>query len=434
MRKSVFALLAAAVLAFGSGCATDVQDIEKLNYASALGVDYKDGQYYGYIQFIDFQSVAKTDGQKPAAKIWVGEGVGKSFEESFFDLYRSAQERIYWGHVTAVLISESAFKQGFREISDSISRYYEFRLTPWVFGTRESIKEIFTAAGFFGQSPLSTILHEPEGTYTQASLIKSVQFHRLIGQIRESIKEIFTAAGFFGQSPLSTILHEPEGTYTQASLIKSVQFHRLIGQIYEPGYTSCIPTIALNRTDWQEKQKKEPKLMLDGAIFLKSEKFRSYMPLKELEGLRWVQHGTVRAGIPVPSESDSTAQIVVDEPKTKLKPVSAGEELYFDMNMKATGYVVNRVNNRTRGLGPLTAQTKEAIEREIRQTYENGRKKQTDVFNLEHNLYRNRYREWKALSEQKEPLLTKDAIRHIEIDLNITHSSSQKNKRITRNE
>ncbi|MEF3310695.1 Ger(x)C family spore germination C-terminal domain-containing protein [Paenibacillus sp. GYB004] len=134
------------------------------------------------------------------------------------------------------------------------------------------------------------------------------------------------------------------------------------------------------------------------------------------------------------SESDSTAQIVVDEPKTKLKPVSAGEQLYFDINMKATAYVVNRVNNRTRGLDPLTAQTKEAIEREIREPYENGRKKQTDVFNLEHTLYRNRYREWKALPQQQEPLLTEDAIRHIEIDLNITHSSSQKNKRITRNE
>ncbi|MBD2866324.1 Ger(x)C family spore germination protein [Paenibacillus oceani] len=386
MRKSVFSLLAAVALAFSSGCATDVKDIEKLNYASALGVDYKDGHYYGYIQFIDFQSVAKTDNQKPAAKIWVGEGIGKSFEEAFFDLYRSAQERIYWGHVTAVLISESAFKQGFTGISDSISRYYEFRLTPWVFGTRDSIKEIFTAAGFFGQSPLSTILHEPEGTYSQASLIKSVQLHRLIGQI------------------------------------------------YEPGYTSCIPTIALNRTVWQEKQKKEPKLMLDGAIFLKNEKFRSYIPLKELEGLRWVQHGTVRAAIPVPNKSDSTAQIVFDEPKTKLTPASAGEQLRFNITMKAAGYVVNRINNRTRGLGPLTAQAKEAIEREIRQTYENGRKHQTDVFNLEHTLYRHRYRQWKAMSQQEEPLLTEDAIRHIELDLNITHSSSQKNKRITRNE
>lgn len=355
-----------------------------MNYASAVGVDYKDGKYYGYIQFIDFQSIAKKEGggQKQPARIWVGEGVGNSFEESFFDLYRTAQERIYWGHVTAVLITESAFKQGFESISDSLSRYYEFRLTPWVFGTRESIKDIFSSAGFFGESPLSTILHAPEGTYTQTSLIKSIKLHRLIAQV------------------------------------------------YEPGYTSCIPVLALNKKQWKEKNKPEPKLMIDGAIFLKNKSFRSYISLKKLNGLRWIQHGSERAGIPVPNKAAPVAQIVVDNPKTKLKFVNRGDGPQYKIKMKATAYIVNRSSNNLSELQQLTDKTKEAIEKEIRETFQAGREKQTDVLNLEHNLYRNHYREWKALSPAETKLLAEDVIREIKIDLNITHSSSKKNARI----
>jgi spore germination protein KC len=381
------ALIVMVGLLFCSGCATDVKDIDKLNYVSAIGMDYVDGKYHGYIQLIDFQSVAKTsDGQRQPAKIWVGEGVGSSFEESLFDLYRTAQERIYWGHMTAVVISESALKQGFGEVYDSIIRYYEFRLTPWVYGTRESIKDIFSTAGFFGQSPLSTILHEPEGTYSQTSSIKPIKLHRLIGQINE------------------------------------------------PGFTSCIPTLALNKKQWKEKNKIESKLMIDGAMFLKNESYLSYIPLKELAGLRWIQRGTVRAGVPVPNKTEPSVQIVVDKPKTKLKLNMAGDDIRYNIDMKATGYIVNRTQNSLLELRQLTEKTTEVIEQEIRKSFLAGLKKHTDIYNLEHNLYRYHYREWKAISPAESRLLNKNEIGDIHIDLNIEHSSSEKNTQIKRRE
>jgi Ger(x)C family germination protein len=377
------ALVVTAGLLFGSGCATDVKDIEKLSYATAIGVDYRDGKYHGYLQFIDFQSFGKTsEGQKQPTKTWVGEGVGSTFEQTLFDLYQTAQERIYWGHMTAIMISESAFKQGFGGIYDSFVRYHEFRLTPYVYGTRESIREIFSTVGFFGQSPLSTILHEPKGTYSQTSFIKEVQLHRLIGQINE------------------------------------------------PGFTSCIPVLAINKKQWTEKNKTEPKLMIDGAIFLKNEAFRSYIPLKELFGLRWIQRGTVRAGIPVPNNSEPSVQIVVDNPKTKLKLVNAGDRPQYNIEMKATGYVVNRTKNNLLGLQQLTRKTTEVIEQEIRKSFKVGLEKETDIFNLEHNLYRYHYRQWKAISPAEVRLLNENAIRNVQIDLNIVHSSSEKNTTI----
>ncbi|MGO4693066.1 Ger(x)C family spore germination protein [Paenibacillus sp. 2TAB26] len=362
-----------------SGCASDVKDIEKLNYASAIGVDYKDGKYHGYIQFVDFQSIAKsTEGKKQTAKIWVGEGVGSSFEESFFALYQTAQERIYWGHLTSVIVSEAAFKRGFGEIYDSIVRYYEFRLTPWVFGTRESVKDI-----------LST-------------------------------------GGFLGQSPLSTILHEPEGIYAQSSTIKPIKLHRLIGEIYEPGYTSCIPVLAVNNKQWKEKNQNEPKLMIDGAIFLKNEAYQSYIPLKKLSGLRWMQQGTIRAGVSVPKNTQETVQIVVENPKTKLKLVSAEGKPKYNIEIKAKAYIVSQTKNSFLGLQQLTDETKKTIDQEIVELFRTGKETKTDVLNLEHDLYRHHYRQWKASSPAGELLLKENPINEVKIDLNIVHSSSEK--------
>lgn len=107
--------------------------------------------------------------------------------------------------MTSIVISESTLKKGIGEVYDSLIRYYEFRLTPWVYSTRGSVKEILSAGGFFGQSPLSTILHEPLGTYSQTSIIHPIKLHRLIGQINE------------------------------------------------PGFTSCIPSLTINKKDWSEK-------------------------------------------------------------------------------------------------------------------------------------------------------------------------------------
>ena len=374
-----------AILIFSSGCAsTDIYDIEKLNYASAIGVDFRDGKYHGYIQFLDFQSVAKTSsGQRKSVNIWVGEGEGNSFEEAFFNLYKTSQERVFWGHVTAVLITEAAFNKSFESISDSISRYYEFRLTPWVFGTRDSIKEIFSASGFYGQSPLSTILHEPEGTYSQASIVKSIKLHRLIAQV------------------------------------------------YEPGFTTCIPVLSLNKKDWTNTGKKEPKLTLDGAFFLKKSTFQSYMSLKELEGLRWMQKGSVRVGVPVPKK-DPSLQIVFDKPKTKLNYVPAEKKPGYTVNIKAKGYIVNRSKNDLQELPQLTEKTKEVIKQEIEKTFQAGKTKHIDVYNLEHTLYQKHYREWKSLSSSDSPLIDDTEIREINININVEHSSSSKNRQIKR--
>ncbi|RED89187.1 Ger(x)C family spore germination protein [Cohnella phaseoli] len=364
-----------------SGCSADARNIEKLNYATALGIDYFDGQYHGYVQFINLQSIGKsTDGKPKGKKTWVGEGIASSFEEALFDIYRTAQERVFWGHVTAIVISEEALKRGIDSIYDSISRYYEFRLTPWVYATRGRVDEILTTGGFFEQPTLSTILQEP----TEA--------------------------------------------YTQTSFIKPIKLHRLMSNIYEPGYTVCIPSLAVNTKQWKADMKPDPKLMVEGAVFMKRDRYQSYMSLKELAGLRWVRSGTVRAAIPVPDRTDPEVQVVFDYPKTKYHLIQEGENPRFRLSMKAKGYVVNWAGGNYTSLDELANETKKAIEREIRQLIHNGQARKTDVFNLEHDLFRNHYRFWKSGKWNEKELISTKAIDQIDLRLNIVHSGTEKSK------
>lgn len=379
-RATLCALMIAIVSMFATSCQTDIKNIENLNYANAIGVDYHDGKYYGYVQFVQLSSVAKSsDGSKGPAKTWVGEGEGGTFDDTFFSIYQTAQERIFWGHVTAIVVSEEAFKQGFRTIYDSLSRYYEFRLTPWVYATRQPIRDIFSISGFYEQSPISTILHEPKGIYSQTSLVQSVKLHRLMSQINE------------------------------------------------PDFTSCIPTLSINTEQWTINQKTEPKLMIDGAIFLKNERFKSYIPLQQLAGLRWVQKKTVRANIPVPNREEPSVNVIVDKPKIKLKLVNGEKRLQYDFQLKGKAYVVSRQNNKATDFQQLTAQTEAAIEKEIVEVFETGVRMKTDVLNLAHNLYRYHNRTWKAAAPAEDELLRNGALRTVRAHINITHSGTEKN-------
>lgn len=44
-----------------TGC-WDIREVQDINYISAIGVDYKDGEYIIYAQMLDFSSVAKQEG------------------------------------------------------------------------------------------------------------------------------------------------------------------------------------------------------------------------------------------------------------------------------------------------------------------------------------------------------------------------------------
>src|SRR5690606_10896768 len=112
---------------FLAGCWSRYE-VQNLNYVTAVGIDYADGQYIIYPQLLDFSTVAKLEGQQKVDQppVWVGRGKGISFTEAANDLYSTAQQRIHWGQISSILFSERLLQERkVGEVLELLNRYRE---------------------------------------------------------------------------------------------------------------------------------------------------------------------------------------------------------------------------------------------------------------------------------------------------------------------
>ncbi|MCM3575322.1 Ger(x)C family spore germination protein [Mesobacillus subterraneus] len=361
------------ILILQTGC-TDIKETQDLNYATAIGVDYRDGKYHTYIQLVDLMKVAKTEGvDSSPAKMWVSKAEGEIFIDSFFEIYKTAQERFVWAHVTAIVLTEAALQEGFQEIFDGLTRYHEFRLTPWVYGTNESIEDIL-----------------------------SVQ-------------------GFFGQTSLNTILHHPESIFQQSSVLKPIQLFELARQVYEPAYTANLPSLSINKSQWMVGEKQEAKLYLNGAYFIKNDQYKGFFAVKEIKGLRWTTPEMERIQVMIPNEEGPSYLVVFEDPKVKF--VSNGPKVDIVVNVK--GNLANRERNKNLKLTEMKQLCESIIKKEIEGQFDLGIQEETDFLNLEHVLYRESWNAWR-----KDPKLAQSSLNKVKVNVDIVHSGALTNRMI----
>lgn len=283
--------------------------------------------------------------------------------------------------MTAIVLSENVLKKGLGSVFDGLTRYYEFRPTPWIFGTKDSMEEILSTTGFFNQGPLDTILHSPESTYEQSSTIKPVKLN---------------------------------------------QFAR---EFFDPGRTTYIPALTIDDTQWKKNNKKDGKLTIDGAFFLSNHKYKAYFPYEKVKGIRWITPETVRASILLPSEKDTEFITVLEDQRVKLQPEKQDGTYRFIIRYFANGVVSNRIKNNTVNVDAMEEYVKKGIFAEVKQLYQLGLEHNIDFLNFEHQLYRRHHSDWKKLKNQ-DTLLREDSIKSFEAHITLEHSGSFKNRKI----
>ncbi|WP_413379230.1 Ger(x)C family spore germination protein [Alkalihalobacillus sp. 1P02AB] len=381
MKKSLkISLYFTFIVLFLSGCQTDMKEIARMNYPTAIGVDFIDGDYYLYLQLIGFNSIAKTEGDGGGpTKTYVFESRASNFIDAFFEVYETSQQKFLWAHITGIVISESVLEEGVSHIYDGISRYPEFRLTPWIFATKEPIKEVLSTVGFFGKTTLETLLHEPEQIYEQSSMIKPYKLH---------------------------------------------QFFR---EVFEPGFTTYIPSLAVNKDSWVENKKEEPKLELNGAYFIHKEQYKGFFTLDELKGLQWVDSETERAPIFIPDKENLNLLLVANKIEPEIIVNIENNQPQFDIELNIEGYADQRMDEQSL-LSIMKDDAAQSIEKELMTLYQLGLENDVDFLNLEHILYRKRKKEWKRLSSEK--WLNENTIQSVNVNVFINHSGVFKNKQI----
>ncbi|USK71225.1 Ger(x)C family spore germination protein [Peribacillus asahii] len=375
--KKILLLLIACSLLL-SGC-WDESEPERLVYANGLGVDYKDGKIIIYMQIINLSGLAQSEGGGGGAtsKADVGRAEGKTIEEATFNLYHTLDRRLYWGHLSFVVLSEEAIKAGIlQQAADFIDRYRETRYRMYFFVTQDSLKEILL------MNPIESI---------------SLAFSKL---------------------------SDPDANYRQSSFIEAINLRELIIDLDEPAHQAKLPIIKLsNQWSAQDEPRKEP--LIESAAVVSDHKLIGILPKHIMNGARLVNKNFARDSVSLSSNKNTTTSVLVYDKKVKIKPVvEKNGKVRFHIKMKLNANAQTMTEKKKRK--ELENELKQAIHNEVYKTYHFTRKKGIDIFKLSQVLYRDNNKAWKRIQKNGEIPLEEDTIKSLSLDIKFKNSGKVK--------
>lgn len=361
---------------FLTGCWSKYE-VQNMNYVSAVGIDYADGQYIIYAQLLDFSTVAKLEGQQKAEQppVSIGRGKGISFTEAANDLYSTSQQRVNWGQISAILFSERLLKERkVGEVLELIDRYREIRYLAWVFSTRDPLDEVLIATPFLRLSPKASILHNPEQNYRQRSILAPIRLQKFVMDSNEKAK------------------------------------------------TSYIPELSVRKDQWKENQKPHELLRYSGIQIYDKDNYYARMSLEEIKGLPWLNKHTVRMPLNLFTDNKLVAVLVAEKPEYDVKPWVKYDKAYFDISVKVKAGVNELHADVTEQ--ELTQLAQKEIEHQIRHTFQSAFEKRIDIYNLGESLYRRNPKAWKRIASGT--VLNKDSLRTINVNVQIVYPGRYK--------
>ncbi|MHA6482569.1 Ger(x)C family spore germination protein [Paenibacillus sp. strain BS8-2] len=321
-----------------SGC-TSMPDIQGNAYATAIGIDYKDGEWVVYAQIINFNTIAHTDQVEIGKEqpVWIGSGRGETLTSALTEVGATSQLLMFWGHLKAVVMSKEALKKDVKEIYSAINRYREIRYTVYVYGTDKDLREVLKQKSLFNMSPLFTTMF----TGTQSS-----------------------AASAF---------------------IRPIMANRAISDLDEPGEHAWIPSIGADAFGWTEDMKERPMFKVTGAYFLRNHQLAGWMSVDELQGARWAFPKLERTPLVIGEKHSATAMLMFSNPKLNIKIVD-GDDVRFKLQIKVRGFVMELMKEES--IAKMEEMAEHQIAEEVMDTFRKGIKKSMDPYGMLEELYR----------------------------------------------
>lgn len=371
-------LLVVLSLTLLTGC-WDFREVEHLIYLNALGVDYDNGKYILYTQTIDFSNLSKLEGGggRNPEKSSIAKGIGDTFDQAAFDLYKTAQQKISWAHISALVFTERAVRAQVPAYAiDLMRRYHEMRHTIWTFGTKAQLDELFAVTPMLNISTVYSRLNHPEDNFQQSSQIAPVFLNKFISSLNE----------------------QPE--------------------------TTILPYLSISKTRVRMGKKPHDMLQIDGVGVILNNKYKGFVGEKDLYGLRWVEPKHKRMALFTYYQDKALAGIIFHTPKVKVIPSVEGGKLYFDLKIKCKGSILEIVQHQPEKIVQEVA-TKQ-MEHEIRHTFEEGIRHHSDILNLGLHLYRKQPETWHRFQKNELLPLAPESLRKIEINLLLETSGKLK--------
>lgn len=374
MKKKIIFLSSLATSLLLSGC-WDVTEAQRMYYVDGLGIDYKDDQYEVYLQLINFSNVAKSENPNPqAVQAEVGQSKGKTLEEALFNLYRSIDQKLFWGHMTFIIFSEEAMKdKNALSVIDSVLRFRETRYQIWTYCTQDPIKDILLLTPLLNKSLTSSKLSTPLDTDDQETFVEPVNFRNLV-----------------------------------------------IG-LNEPNHEIGIPYITINK-NWETEELQGQDTALTGVGVLSKDGFKDFIKNDDARGMQWMHNRTHRGEVTFKLDDNETDYLTatLEKIKVTIKPLVKNDQVTFDIYVKINA----TLNGFKKNISEEKIRKKiiEEVKKEIRTTYKEALAKDIDIYRLSEHLYRKNVKVWKKLEQDGKISLTPNSISKLKIDVNQLNS------------
>lgn len=352
-----------------SGC-WDTNEPETLIYAHGFGIDYKDGLYTVYAHLLDLggseqsQEGNKTSEMKGSI-VW---NTGKDINEAVFNITKTNDQRIFWGHLVYLVFTKEALESGaLQQMVDGLERHYETRYHIWIYSTKEPLSNLFQ---------ISTDL---------------------------------------------AMLTNPLKIYEQNSLIKPLELRELAIAIEEPGHEATIPVVRMKKNSQTSEPIQLTNTEFNGVAFITPKHLKGSITEEEVLGLRWMTPKTKNTYLEIVKNQKPIASIQVK----KVKPIITSE---VKNDKQVTFHIKTKIIADISGIFQqvdatfLENEVKKLVEKEIRTTYLAALKKDADVYRLSEEFYRKDIKSWKKVSHKGKIPLDEHSIDSILVEVKFHNS------------
>lgn len=364
-----------------SGC-WDVEEADRMDYSHGIAVDYEDEKVIMHLQLVNLGTLGTPETTTQESQTAIATSKATNLNEAVFDIYSSAQRRIYWGHTTFILITERALKAGkLKEVLDLIDRFSQTRYRIRIAVTKD----------------------------------------------HENLTGLLEVTPIFESSAIFTKLTDLSNTYQQNSFVRPLSIRELIIMFDEPGYNAIIPTVKLNKKSWQMDQKSYPMVEMEGVALVKENELQGFLLDGDANGLRWMGKLSSRNDLTVMKDDKPASELVIVDPKAKVNIETNGDEVIFHAQIKATGSIHAMLQKMDQE--DIKKEAEKAIKEEVMKTFKKGLEKNSDVYRLSEKLYRRDLTTWQKLEEDGMIPLTEKSL-NVEVELDLSDAKINKTEPI----
>ncbi|MFA8437890.1 Ger(x)C family spore germination protein [Pueribacillus sp. YX66] len=380
MRKHLYGVFVVS-LVFLSGC-WGIEEAERMDYVHGIGVDYKDGQVHVSLQVVNLGNLGQAEtggGSSEGNQAVIAKEKGDTVNDAIFKIYDSTQRRLFWGHLTMIVITEEALKHNkMKDIMDLIDRYRETRYRILVFSTQD-----------------------------------------------ENVDKLFEAVPVFDGSPVYTRITDITNTYEQSSWIKEISMREFLLHLKEPGYDSVIPAVTTTENDWTSVEKTETMIKTVGVALLHKNEFRGFITGEDVNGLRWLTEDALRINLDIHEGDKPIAEAIIIRPSFSIEPMVRDDDVIFNIQVKGQAVFNQILENKDYRF--LKKEMQKNIEEEIRRTYNKALELHSDIYRLSEVLYRKDVRTWQRLAHEGKLALNENSIK-VTSDISIQSSRIENKK------